>query len=369
MQKTIRWGIWGTGTIADKVANDFRFAPGNVIHAVASRSEDRARSFAAAHNAAKSYSGLAALVADPDVDVVYIATPNQMHLGDCLQCIEAGKAVLCEKPFALSFAQAQRIAEAARRHGVFCMEAMWTRFLPAVVEAKRLVDAGELGAIKMLQGTFAHLTSAVDQGRLFNPAMGGGVLLDLGVYLISMSHYLLGAPQSVLGSATLAASGVDDQSAYQLTYASGALADLFASLRVRSANEFFIAGERGSLRLHGPFCAAQAFEFAHYTAPPASAGSSQDKSPKQKAMQALHNSRLAQPLRRLATPLANLLRGNRTKRFPFPGNGYQFQLQEVARCLREQKLESSLMPLDDSLAVMRTMDELRAQWGLAYPGE
>jgi predicted dehydrogenase len=368
MNETIRWGIWGAGIIAEKVANDFRFAPGNQLYAVASRTFEHAKAFAARHQASASYNSLHALLADPQVDAVYIATPNHLHVGDCIACLEAGKAVLCEKPFALNFVEAERIAAAARSRGVFCMEAMWTRFIPAVVEAKRRVDAGELGRVRLLEGSFAHLAAAGDAGRLFDPQMGGGVLLDLGVYLLSMCQYLIGEPQSAKGVASLANSGVDDQSAYQLTYASGALANLAASLRVKGTNEFNIAGDLGSLRLHQPFCATRRLTFTAY-AQPSAASASMQRSSKDKARQSLRNSRMAQTALDALAPLTSFVRGTRSVRFPFPGYGYQFQLLEVSQCLRQGKTESSIMPLADSLSVMRTMDQLRAQWGLRYPGE
>jgi predicted dehydrogenase len=371
MANTIRWGIWGAGIIADKVANDFRFAPGNQLYAVASRTAAHAQAFAAKHGATATYESLTQLLADPNIDAVYIATPNHLHMDDCLACITAGKAVLCEKPFALSFAQAERIVAAARSQGVFCMEAMWTRFIPAVVEARRRVDAGELGAIKLITGSFAHLVPAGENGRLFDPAMGGGVLLDLGVYLVSLCQHLLGEPQSAHGTATLAATGVDTQSSYQLTYSSGTLATLSASLSVRARNEFFIAGDRGSLRLCEPFCAARRLEISQYAAPIATTSAQQTTmhGARARLTQALHNSRLARSVLAALTPLKNKLRGQSEAHFPFPGNGYQFQLLEVSRCLAQGQTESAVMPLADSLSVMRTMDELRAQWGLRYPGE
>ncbi len=367
MPKTIRWGIWGAGAIAEKVAADFRLAPGNALHAVAARSMEKAKAFAARHKSAKAYCGLAALLQDEEVDAVYIATPNHLHVEDCIACIEAGKAVLCEKPFALNLAQTQRIVDAARLHQVFCMEAMWTRFIPAVVEAKRLIDAGELGTLKLAQGNFAHPAPASGQGRLFDPAMGGGVLLDLGVYLVSIAQYLLGEPQSVHGVAIMTASGVDEQSSYQLGYASGAIADLSASLSVRGTNEFFIAGERGSLRLCDPFYAAHNFELTRYTRPAAPAGAG--RTAQGGLLSSIKTLAAAQMLRRRFGKVVSLLRAGRTKSLSFAGNGYQFELMEVARCLREGRMESAVMPLDDSLSTMRTMDALRAQWGLVYPGE
>ena len=253
MSRVIRWGIWGTGSIAHQVASDFPLVKGAVIQAVASRTPERAQRFASRHGIAQCYSTLESLLSDSDVDVVYVATPNYRHVDDCLTCIQMGKAVLCEKPFALNLGQARQIADAARKRRVFCMEAMWTRFIPAVMEAKRWIEDGAIGAIRMMQGNFAYPVPVAPESRLFDPLVGGGALLDRGVYLISLAQQLLGVPQLVRGTACLGSTGVDDQSGYQLVYANGALADFTASLRVRGTNEMTIFGERGQLRLCDPF--------------------------------------------------------------------------------------------------------------------
>jgi len=331
MNQAIRWGIWGTGHIAHKVAGDFPLAEGSVLHAVASRTGERARLFAAEVGAAKWHEGLGPLLRDAEVDAVYIATPHPLHLDDCLACIEAGKAVLCEKPFALNEGQARRMIDAARSRGVFCMEAMWTRFLPAVVEAKRLIDAGGLGSVRMIQGNFAHPAAEDADSRLFALGMGGGALLDIGVYVISLAQHLLGEPKAVCGTALIGATGVDVQSAYQLAFPGGAIADLAASLQVLGNNEFVVLGTSGLLRLCGPFYAAQRL-----------------------GIEAHDNRRVVE---------------NTVRTLPFAGNGYQFQLMEVNRCLREGRTESAIMPWNDTLEVMRTMDSLRSQWGLVYPQE
>ena len=331
MNQAIRWGIWGTGHIANKVASDFEHAGGAIVHAVASRSGERARLFAAQVGAARWHEGLDALLRDKEVEVVYVATPHHLHLDDCLACIEAGKAVLCEKPFALNEGQARRMVDAARSRGVFCMEAMWTRFLPAVVEAKRLVASGELGSVRMVQGNFAHPATEAPESRLFSLGRGGGALLDIGVYVISLAQHLLGAPEAVRGTAIMGATGVDVQSAYQLAFPCGAIADVAASLQVLGNNEFVVLGKSGLLRLCEPFYAAQRLEF-----------------------EAHDNRRVVE---------------RSVKTLPFAGHGYQFELMEVNRCIREGSTESAIMSWNDTLEVMGTMDALRAQFGLVYPQE
>ncbi len=371
VKKAIRWGIWGTGHIAHKVASDFCLASGGVLHAAASRTEEQARRFATQHGAAKWYGGLNSLLNDAEVDAVYVATPNQRHAEDSIACMEAGKAVLCEKPFALNLRQAQRMVDAARLQKVFCMEAMWTRFIPAVVEAKRRIDAGDIGPIRMIQGNFGHPMPDRPGSRVFDIELGGGALLDLGVYPISLAQHLLGAAHSIKGTGTLAATGVDEQSSYQLLFANGALAHLWASLRVRGTDEAVIFGERGSLRLCEPFYRADRFVLRSHGLQQAATheGPSPDATGIKRAVAALRTAPAAQSLRRRLSPLLALLRRGHMHAYPFAGNGYQFEVMEVNRCLLEQRTESAIMPLDDSLEVMRIMDALRAQWGLVYPQE
>jgi predicted dehydrogenase len=361
----IRWGIWGTGAIANLVASDFRQVSGAELHAVASRNLVHAQSFAGRHGIAKSYQGLEALLNDAQVDVVYVASPNHRHLDDCLACIHAGKAVMCEKPFALDLDEARRIVEAARSRNIFCMEAMWTRFIPAVREAKRYVDEGAVGAIRLMQGNFAYAAPAGSEARFFDAQRGGGALLDRGVYLISLAQHLLGAPIAIHGTSSVGQTGVDEQSAYQLVYADGALANFTASLRVRGGNEVEICGERGLLRLCEPFYAPHRIIFQP-SAPPAPLVR-EDSSAKPGGVRKLTGAPAVKLLRRRLSPLVDVLRGKRSRKFLFSGNGYQFELLHVNECLRQGRTESTIMSLDDSLEVMRTMDAIRSQMDPAHP--
>ncbi len=365
--KTVRWGIWGTGAIAHQVASDFPLVGDAAIHAVASRRGERAKAFAARHGVARWYEGLEALLKDAEVDAVYVATPNQCHAGDAIACLEAGKGVLCEKPFALNAKQAEAVVDAARRRGIFCMEGMWTRFIPALQDAKRSIDAGAIGKVRLVQGNFAHAAPVGSGSRFFDIEAGGGALLDLGVYLVSLTHWLLGVPETVRGSASMGATGVDEQSAYQLGYAGGGLADLAASLHVHGSNEVTIYGETGSLRLCEPFYRAHRLEMKGYARPVASAADDSGSAPT--GFRKVLGGPGMKGLRRRLSGLETLARGGQVKAFPFAGNGYQFELMEASRCVREGLLDSKVMPLEDSLAVMRTMDALRAQWGLVYPQE
>jgi predicted dehydrogenase len=370
MNQLIRWGIWGTGAIAHRVAEDLGLVDGAILHAVASRSGERAASFATAHAAQRSYQGLEALLQDPEVDVVYVATPNHRHWEDCLACIHRGKAVICEKPFALNLAQARLVADASRANRVFCMEAMWTRFIPAVRETKRMVASGAVGAVRMIQGTFGYPAPRSGDSRLFDSHAGGGALLDRGVYLISLAQDLLGVPEKIRGTAAIGATGVDEQSFFHLCFANGAVASLGSSFLVKSSNEFVIYGERGSVRVCDPFWGAHRLEVQSYATPQAgNGGSAQGGTKDDGAVQRLRSHPAVKSMRRRLSPIVDMLRRGRVRTFPFAGNGYQFELMEVNRCLRAGLTESPVMSLNDSLEVLKTMDALRAQWGLMYPQE
>ena len=360
----IRWGIWGTGSIAHDLARDVPLVRDAILHAVASRTLARARVFAAQHGIAHSYEGLPALLDDPRIDVVYIASPNHCHVDDSLAAMQAGKAVLCEKPFALNLKQAERAVAMAREGNIFCMEAMWTRFIPAIVEAKRLIDAGAIGAPRLMQGDFAFPTSLDHEASVYRPERGGGVLLDRGVYLVSLAHHLFGVPEAIGGTAVMGPTGVDEQSAYQLAFSNGAIANLSASLQVRGDNQVTIFGEAASLRICEPFYRSHRLLLrSHATT------QGPQKIPPDTANKRTHGlidqvreAPSAKRFWRQIQPLLHSVGRGKAQSFIFPGNGYQFELREVCRCLRQGQKESVVMPLNDTLDVMRTMDTLRSKW-------
>lgn len=371
MEKIVRWGFWGAGAVAELVAQDFRLAHQAVLRAVAARKIERAREFATRHGISRACGDLDDLLSDPDIDAVYVSTPHHCHMQDALACIRAGKAVLCEKPFSLNLAEAQRITSAARQHRVFCMEGMWTRFIPAVCETKKRLAAGAIGATRLIQGNFAYPAPRGPGSRFFNLETGGGALLDRGVYLISLAQYLLGPPESQKGTACIENTGVDGQCAFELAFDGGkTLASFAASLNTRGTNEVHIWGERGSLRLCEPFYRAHRLVTkAHDPAADTTQSMAIESRAPKSLVQRARSSPQTQMLRRKLSALENLMRSGRASTYAFPGNGYQFEIDEVGGCLREGRLESATMPLNDSLDVMRIMDSLRYQWGLVYPQE
>jgi predicted dehydrogenase len=326
MADQIRWGIIGPGNIAHRLAEGVRAVPDATVVAVASRDEGRAASFADKWQIPKRYGSYEALVADPGVDIVYVATPHPFHAPCMLLAIEAGKAVMCEKPFTVNAQEAQKVIEAARRKGVFLMEAMWTRFFPLMAELRRVVACGEIGEVRLLQADFGFRAGVNPEGRLFNPALAGGGLLDVGVYPISLASMLLGTPNRVAGLATLGETGVDESATIALAYASGALASLTTGVRVNTPHIAIICGTDGSVNIPSPWWVPE-----HMT----------------------------------------VKRGRGTVEYhePKQASGFEYEAAEAGRCVREGLKESPVLPLDETLAIVDMMDQLRALWGVRYPME
>jgi predicted dehydrogenase len=321
-----RWGILGTGKIARQFVEGLRVLPDAAVVAVGSRTQAAADDFGEAFGIARRYASYEALVADPDVDAVYVSTPHPMHADNSLLALRAGKAVLCEKPFAMNEPEAAGVVAEARARGVFLMEAMWTRFMPAIHKVRALVADGAIGEPRLLQADFGFRADFDPHSRLFDPVLGGGALLDVGVYCVTTAHMIFGAPERVTGLADLGATGVDEQSALVLSYPGGQLAVLHAAVRTSTPQEVLLCGTSGRIR-YGPINRPTAL---------------------------------------------TLWRGGREPEViatPYDGNAYHYQAAEVARCLSQGRTESDVMPLDETLAVMRTLDTARRQWGLTYPGE
>ena len=351
--QTIRWGILGTGAIAHAFAHGLGFARGAVLQAVASRDAANAKAFAASYGFKTAHADAAALLADPEVDVVYIATPNERHHADCLAAIAAGKAVLCEKPFALNAAESREVLAAAQAAQVFCMEAMWMLCAPAVIEAREAIEKGAIGAPVLLtaQLGFARVPSATS--RLFNGA-GGGALLDLGVYPLALAEALLGAPQTVSAQATIGATGVDETVSILLGYASGAQASISASLRSTLLNAASVQGEQGVLHLQNPLYFPERYQIAHVAPEPDAPRGAIRKA-------GLRKHPALGPALDLARSLRNSLRRTGVVRRPH-GTGYTAEAEEVMRCLRAGFQQSDLVPHRHTLAVMQTVDRIRAAW-------
>ncbi|WP_089941343.1 Gfo/Idh/MocA family protein [Candidatus Entotheonella palauensis] len=356
MGRVIRWGMLGTGRIAQLVARDFRLVPDAELLAVASRELTRSQAFARDHGIAKAYGSYEDLLQDRDIDVVYIATPHMRHHDDALASIHADKAVLCEKSFTLNAREAKAVIHAARSRGVFCMEAMWMRFIPLMREVKTRVEQGEIGEITHLKAAFGYPGRFDPNHRSFNPHLGGGSLLDRGIYPISLAFYLLGRPASIDSQANIGPSGVDMTSDYHFHYDSGAEAVLGSSCRVYRAAEATIRGTAGEIHIHAPFLRPH-----RITVRPRGRAGGKSRG--------FSRTRVYQGVKRKLDRGLSALGGSGDWFQRFPGHGYQFELEAVTHCLQRGELEHETMPLSETLAIMEVMDKLRQQWGLVYPSE
>ncbi len=327
MSTKFRWGILGAGGIAKKFSIGVQALADHELIAVGSRTQEKADQFADQFNIPHRHASYEALVSDPEVDAIYVATPHPMHKENTLLCLAHGKHVLCEKPFTINASEAQAIIDAARKHKLFLMEAMWTRFIPAVVEAKRLVDSGAIGEVRMINADFGYRAGFNPASRAFDPALGGGGLLDVGIYPLSLASMFLGRPDRIASLADIGQTGVDEQSAFVLGYPGGQLATIYNAVRTNTPQEAIIMGTDGMIRIHPPFWIPKKLT-------------------------------LTQPGK-----------GAQEMEIPFAANGYNYEAAEVANCVRAGKLESDVMPLDESLQLMETMDAIRAQWGMKYPME
>lgn len=317
---TIRWGIAGTGSMAKAFIPDFAHVPDAEVVAIGSRTAARAAEFAAQQGVpgAHTYRDLL----DSDVDVVYVATPHPQHHALALAAIEAGKAVLVEKAFTATLAGAREVVHAARTRGVFCMEAMWTRLQPAAVRARELIAAGEIGDVFMVQADLGAFRTYDPTSRLFDPALGGGATLDLGVYVISVAQHFLGTPDRVTASGTRYPNGTDASVAIHLGYDDGRAASLVCSLASETGGRAIVMGTGGSIEL--------APRFHH------------------------------------PTMLVVRRNGRPAEEFDLPasGRGYAHEIAEVGRCLDAGLLESPVMSLDDTLGVQWVMEEALTQLGI-----
>jgi len=327
MDNKIRWGILGAGSIARKFAAGLKVVAGSELLAVGSRSIDKARDFAVEFNIPKAYGSYEEMVKDPEIDVVYVATPHTFHKTHTILCLNNGKAVLCEKPFGVNAKEVEEMVDAARKNNLFLMEAMWTRFLPVMYKVRDWIADGAIGEVRMVTADFGFRANLNPQGRLFNLELGGGALLDVGVYTVSFAYMIFGgAPERITGMAHIGETGVDEQAAMILGYKNGELAILHTAIRTSTFQEARIIGTNGSIIIPDFWRATSA-------------------------------------------TLKVDGRDEENVEIPFDANGYCYEAREVERCLREGKLQSELMTWDESISILRTMDELRRQWGLKYPSE
>jgi predicted dehydrogenase len=327
MTEPIRWGILGAGGIAATVAPDIAASPGSTLHAVAARDGARAAAFAAEHGVARSYASYRELVDDPDVDVVYIATTHAQHHEQALLALRAAKPILVEKAFTLNAYQAREVVAEARARRLFCMEGMWMRLHPLVREAVRLAESGRIGEVVGVRADLSRRFDYDPHGRLYDPAAGGGALLDLGVYPANFVWLFFGRPDAISAMGSLAPTGTDVTVGLQWSYRDGRVAQIYCSAAGPSPYTGLITGTGGWIRLETRLHRATALT--------------------------VHTD-----------DGDEVIPGE-----PVVGHGFGHEIAEVERCLRAGELESPLVPLDETVAILETLDEARRQLGVHYPAD
>ncbi len=327
---TIKWGILGCGKIALKFAADLAHVADAELIAVASRSLQNAREFSAQFPAKYVHGSYEELVSNPEVDIIYVATPHSHHHEHSLLCLRNNKAVLCEKAFAINAVQAREMISEARSRKLFLMEALWTKFLPHFIKVKSMIAGNELGEIRSVLINFGFRPGEPVADRIYNPQLGGGSLLDIGIYNVFMAMAVLGRPDYVDAWMTPSTSGVDAQCAVTFRYNNGAIAQLFSTFLSNLQTEADISGDNGRIRLTSRFYEpTTTIEFYPGRA----------------------DSRTVVPVEKE------------------PGWGYQHEIRHVQDCLQQGLTESPVMTLDDTLAMMEVLDEIRRKAGIVYPDE
>lgn len=327
MDNVIKWGIIGCGRIAPKFIAGIRSLSNTEVVAVASKDLSRAKVLADKENIPYFFDNYESLVMHPEVDVVYIATSHNFHKENMMLCLKHKKPVLCEKAFTVNAKEALEVIEYARKQGVFLMEAMWTRFLPCNVRLKQMLNDGVIGEIRHLQADFGGYAPFEPEGRIYNLNLAGGSLLDLGIYPVSFAYFVFGkGPVEIKSLAVIGKSGVDDQNAMIFSYNNGEVAVLSSSIAVQTSQNAVITGTKGSITI---------------------------------------------PRFHRSERLVLKLNGQEPQEFDIPheSTGYNYESQEVINCLRANKLESDVMPLNETLHIMECLDEIRKGWKMQYPAD
>jgi predicted dehydrogenase len=326
MSKIYNWAILGCGKIAQKFATDLSLLPNARLYAAASRSLENARQFAIKNGFEKAYGSYQEMVDDPLVDVVYIASPHSLHCEHTLLCLNHRKAVLCEKAFAINSKEVREMAEAAKRNNTFLMEAFWTRFQPSFIKAMEIIQSGELGALKMIHSDFAFNAEYNPEKRLYNVELGGGSLLDIGLYPIFMSLMALGKPSEMKTMASFCPTGAEESILMSFKYSGGEIASLISSFASFSSTQTEFCFENGYIRLNRRF----------YT----------------------------------PTTLTYWKNWEEEKTITFEkgkGFGYELEAAHVMKCLDEGKIESDMMPLSLSADLMEILDRVRCDASIVFP--
>jgi len=321
--KIIQWGILGCGKIAHKFAQDLLKVTNAKLHAVASRNLKKSVLFGLLYNSENCYGSYLELCLDNTVDVIYIATPHSFHFEHTILCLNHSKAVLCEKPFALNSNQVAHMIDLAREKNVFLMEAMWTLFLPHFQYVLNLIESKELGEITNLKADFGYQFGFNPESRIYNKSLGGGSLLDIGIYPVFAALNMLGIPSNINAKAQMTSTEVDENCDIVFQYKNGVSASLFSSVVEETKTEAILTFEKGTVHIH---------------------------------------SRFHEPSKLTITTAEETTE----KTFEVQPNGYNFEAEHVTDLLLNNKKESPLMTFDKSLQLMKLLDQIRAEIGLDY---
>jgi predicted dehydrogenase len=323
----VKFGIIGAGRIAETFANSLNGIDEGILYAVASRNKEKANAFKEKFNVEKAYDSYQAMYEDPALDCVYVATPHGLHYEQMLEILDYKKHILCEKAFTLNHKQAEHVFKKAKEQGVFVMEAMWTRFLPTIQGVMGHVIEGTIGEITHLDATFSFEGNRSPDDRLYNKELGGGALLDIGIYPITLANLVLGPPAIVDAHATLHKTGVDYYETIMYEYENGAVATLKAGFNEDAPRVAMIYGTKGKIHIPNFWSAEEAYVY--------------DKDD-------------------------NLIEHIKYKH---PVNGFEYEIKEVISCIEENRLESNIMPHETTIRILKQMDSLRKKWGIVYPQE
>ncbi len=323
--KIIRWGILGVGNIAHKFAEGLKVVPNSELFAVGSRNFQKAQEFGNHYNISKIYGSYEELASDPEVDVIYIATPHNLHFSNTMMCLEKGKNVLCEKPFAVNGREVRQMIAKAREKNLFLMEAMWSRFIPHIIKAKEMIDSGLIGDVKLLKADFGINFPFDEKNRVFNRQLIGGSLMDIGIYPVFLSLFLLGKPKSCVSVAGIGVTKVDNNCSIGFSYEKDLISVLYSSVVAKTDVTAEIHGTKGKIIFDEWWFTPVSFHHIDE-------------------------------------------HGNRnTIQMEFKGNGYNYEAEEVVNCLLEGNKQSDKMSWADSLLLIDQLDEIRKQCNITYP--
>ena len=323
--KKIKWCILGTGGISRKFAEALKAVENSELYAVGSRTRESAESFAHEFNVTKAYSSYEDAADDPDVDVIYIGTPHNLHCENTLMSLEKGKSVLCEKPLSINGNEVRKMIAKAKEKKLFFMEALWSRFLPNIIKAKELIDSGEIGKVKFLNSCFSVKSSYGPEHRQYNKVLGGGSLLDIGIYNVFLSLFLLGKPKEFIAMAGIGSTDVDNSCSFTFKYDNDTIAVMYSSFMAQCDSIAEIHGEKGKILLPNMFHCPNDVKIIRSDG-------------KEEIIQ-----------------------------FKFKSNGYNFEAEEVVKCLLAGQTESKLMTWNDSLDLIDMLDSIRKRCGIIYP--